>query len=272
MPAVYGLSSFPPALDLISFDTYTGLFPGHVCGRVGRWSGTIALNRDVCMYRTASMRFPAAEQQCVRTPRNAEHGDNDQRQKILIFDCRYALLHTHCLGYTPGTKGSDEPAHVREFYERAVFPKLGPHQRAAVVPGLFGCSNATVTAAGRGYGARQGPGRGGRGGGGAAPPPVPAPPLAQQSAQLLAKLQGYWVWFRNDSRLAGIVPWHFSTRPGRQSDGQYCDMRLGASSFPELLAQLRTIGREINANTSGARAALRSHVPNGKAHARPPRD
>jgi hypothetical protein len=65
-----------------------------------------------------------------------------------------------------------------------IFPKMQPWQRAVLVPGLFACSNLSYY------------------------------PLYLQEAQMVAKLDAYYQWGLNDSRIAGYVPWHFNTRFG----------------------------------------------------------
>lgn len=67
-------------------------------------------------------------------------------------------------GYTPESKGSDEVDQDRAFFNEEVFPRMAAHQRAAVVPGVFACSNLSYIS------------------------------LAESEAHVVAKLQGYWEW------------------------------------------------------------------------------
>ena len=39
--------------------------------------------------------------------------------------------------------GSAEVGYAKAFYEKHVFNKLLPHQRALIVPGTFACTNTT---------------------------------------------------------------------------------------------------------------------------------
>ena len=66
-------------------------------------------------------------------------------------DCRGWVLHpphfakdpAKCFLKTnsPHTNGKDEVTQDRAFFNKEVFPRLGPHQAAAAVPGVFACSN-----------------------------------------------------------------------------------------------------------------------------------
>jgi hypothetical protein len=63
---------------------------------------------------------------------------------------------------------------ARKVYEKKVYPALAPHQSVWQVPGLFADSR-----------------------------------LARNVSEkiLLEKLDGFWEWARNDSRVVGINPW-----------------------------------------------------------------
>lgn len=65
---------------------------------------------------------------------------------------------------------------MSHIYAHAVFPRLYPHQRVFVVPGLFVPSNATVA------------------------------PTAAQDAQLVEKWAGYMQWITIEPRIIGIFP------------------------------------------------------------------
>ena len=107
---------------------------------------------------------------------------------------------------------------VVDYYERGVFPKLKPHQRALFVPGLFGCTT--------GEGAKVS--------------------LAEQAQQLALKLEMYHTYMRNNSGVVGgLNPWHFMNRMGMPNRSD-CDMRLGAMGMPEVVMEaVRKIGRSI---------------------------
>ena len=65
-----------------------------------------------------------------------------------------------------------------------IFPKLLPHQRAMLVPGLVGCS--VNSSYGRSVSKQL------------------------QEQALLQKLEGYYAWAQTDARIAGINSWHFN--------------------------------------------------------------
>ena len=102
---------------------------------------------------------------------------------------------------------------VRGMYDREIFPKLSSKQRVYVVPGLFGDSNRSV---------------------------------AEQDAQLVHKLSQYWQWAQAESRIIGVMPWHYSTR--RQSKynlkGNHYEA-LGVEAFPQVRALLRKISATL---------------------------
>jgi hypothetical protein len=73
-----------------------------------------------------------------------------------------------------------EPKENREFARTHIIPTLHPHQRLMVVPGLYGNDSAT-----------------------------PAE-HALQDERLLAKLDAYWEWIQNDTRMVGLNPYHWT--------------------------------------------------------------
>ena len=117
-------------------------------------------------------------------------------------------------GYLVGSNGTSEVASARKVYEGRLFPKLQPHQRAMVVPGVFACSNLSYY------------------------------PLAAQSVQMVAKLDGYFEWAKAQPRIAGFTPWHFLNRTAPQY-APPCDMSLGAVAMPNVVAKLAEIGQFI---------------------------
>jgi hypothetical protein len=116
-------------------------------------------------------------------------------------------------GYTPGSKGIDEVVAAKKMYD-IIFPKLHAHQQVMLVPGTFACSNLTYF------------------------------PLEQQAQNNVEKLSGYFEWAKADKRIAGMNPWHFNTRAAAQHPPP-CDMLLGASSMPAVVAKLKEIGKYI---------------------------
>ena len=75
-------------------------------------------------------------------------------------------------GYTPNTEGTAEVVAAKAFYEKNVFPRLAPSQRVMLVPGTFACSNVTFM------------------------------PLAESTKNVVAKLNAYLVWAKQDQRIA----------------------------------------------------------------------
>lgn len=117
-------------------------------------------------------------------------------------------------GYLVGSNGTQEVKSAKKVYEGRLFPKLQPHQRVMVVPGVFACSNLSYY------------------------------PLAAQSVQMVAKLDGYFEWAKAEPRIAGFTPWHFLNRTSPQA-GPPCDMSLGAVAMPKVVAKLAEIGQFI---------------------------
>jgi hypothetical protein len=79
-------------------------------------------------------------------------------------------------GYTPGSTGTEEVAVAKTLYS-GIFEKLHAHQKALLVPGCFGCSDLHYF------------------------------PLAAQEAVLVAKLEAYFSWAKQEPRIAGFNPW-----------------------------------------------------------------
>ena len=95
---------------------------------------------------------------------------------------------------------------MKNIYNHQLFPKMLPHQRVFVVPGLFATANASV-------------------------------PIKAQDEQLVLKWKGYLDWIATEPRIIGINPWHFDSWAG--GDG------LGASSFPKTLAAVAAFGKTL---------------------------
>jgi hypothetical protein len=102
--------------------------------------------------------------------------------------------------------GKNESRWHKDFYHRHLFPALHPHQRVAVVPGLFGCAD---------------PGQAG-----GCDPNISTHyqrcpcefdgydlSLAGQSKGLIEKIDGFFEWAAAEPRLVGMIPWHYANRP-----------------------------------------------------------
>ena len=72
-----------------------------------------------------------------------------------------------------------EPVVARAFYERYIYPLLGSHQAVGVVPGTYGNSSEPVSA---------------------------------EDPYLVAKMEGYWNWSKQDPRLQLLNPWHWTSQ------------------------------------------------------------
>ena len=90
--------------------------------------------------------------------------------------------------------GRAEPIRARKIYEQCLYPKLQPHQRVMQVP-YIAANNPLVCAH---YNRSC--------------------PLAPQAEQNVLRLRGYFEWARNDSRVGGMVPWHFENRTSTRVD------------------------------------------------------
>ena len=114
-----------------------------------------------------------------------------------------------------------EPALVRQFYEKSVYPKLAAHQSTWVVPGTFA-------------------------------QPAPYVSLAGSSKVMLEKINGYWSWAQTDTRVVGINPWHWETWGSMQKG----DVSLGAHDFPAVRERLQEIGAIVKKNYLGGYGGL----------------
>ena len=127
--------------------------------------------------------------------------------------------------------GANESLWHRRFYEETVFPALRLHQRVAVVPGLFGCD---VSAGGCATDPKQAQRRclcalSGR-----------DLSRAGQAAGLVAKLEGFFAWAKDEPRIVGINPWHYTNRwPPTKAFPEY---HAGAAAFPTLVAAMVRLG------------------------------
>ena len=95
---------------------------------------------------------------------------------------------------------------MQNIYAQLLWPRLLPHQRAFVVPGLYSTANASV-------------------------------PIAWQDGQLLVKWKGYLEWIAAEPRIIGVNPWHYDTWAG--NDG------LGTREFPRTLQAVAAFGQTL---------------------------
>eukprot|EP01052_Picozoa_sp_SAG31_P047729 SAG31_NODE_9683_length_1242_cov_0.966754_1_plen_382_part_01 len=133
--------------------------------------------------------------------------------------------------------GAAEVAEVSAFFTEEIFPRMHATQRAMAVPGFFGCTNCVGMGHGGGCGS-----------------------LAQQEARMLDKLSAYRQYLTSEPRMAGLAPWHMDNRNRVGCDVAVkpnchdCDMKLGAASFPRLLAAWQEFGASIvHAQTRSSR-------------------
>ena len=105
----------------------------------------------------------------------------------------------------------------RAFYEQVIYPKMKPHQKVLLVPGIFAsdpkhCALGNVSC-----------------------------PLDSQAKQIVIKLDGMFQWAKTDMRVAGFNGWHYRDRSA-QLHGWW-DQRLGAISMPSVVKKLTEIGQ-----------------------------
>merc|ERR1712194_882733 len=116
------------------------------------------------------------------------------------------------------TDGAREVMSNKVFLHRHMYPRLHPHQQALLVPGVFAsdplhCIASNVSC-----------------------------PLDDQAKQIVIKLQLFFDWAKNDTKIVGFNPWHFANRSHPQLSGGW-DQRLGAISMPTVVAKLQEIGK-----------------------------
>ena len=88
---------------------------------------------------------------------------------------------------------------------------LSPHQRAILVPGLFGNDTAPESAAARDL----------------------------QDRRMTAKFSGYWAWAQTDKRVFGLNPYHWGKEAHLSEYGQ------GAGYYPNLVKRMKEVGAII---------------------------
>eukprot|EP01052_Picozoa_sp_SAG31_P007976 SAG31_NODE_392_length_16294_cov_17.221241_5_plen_321_part_00 len=115
----------------------------------------------------------------------------------------------------PKCDPSQEAGMMRGIYESGLLPKMQPHQMLFVVPGMFNAGNTSGHS------------------------------LAEQQHAMVEKLRGYVAWANQEPRIIGIFPWHLEDFACPVGAGD-C---LGATHFPEAMAVVREIGRNISLQT-----------------------
>eukprot|EP01043_Picozoa_sp_COSAG02_P009955 COSAG02_NODE_343_length_24147_cov_30.662051_18_plen_159_part_00 len=120
-----------------------------------------------------------------------------------------------CDGCTYSLADSAEASVVREFFATNLWPRMAPHQKGMVVPGIFADVNISRSGS-----------------------------LASQDERALSKLRGYSNWIKNEPRLVGINAWRWNDENTsiHPMQAKYVD---GAYSLPQtaqLLTQL-AVGR-----------------------------
>ena len=117
------------------------------------------------------------------------------------------------------SEGAREVAVVREMHQRYFFPVLQPHQKLVLVPGMFG----PIAARGD------------------------ASAMAAADESNVEKLQAYWKYAQEDSRIGGMVEWHWNDL---ETAFQPSTMTLGLQSFPRTLKLCAQIVQEVNENVA----------------------
>ena len=147
---------------------------------------------------------------------------------IISFDS-YELANESALAPTPWWL--QEPKENQAFTEKVIVPKLHPHQKLMVVPGFYG--NDTATAAEH----------------------------AVQDGRLLAKLEAYWAWVKDDENMIGLNPYHWVCLVFRQRH------HVCFAASHELTLHVLTLPRYLL--ISVARAGQLERVPQaaGQVHA-----
>lgn len=120
--------------------------------------------------------------------------------------------------------GTAEVVANRARYRNQIYPKLHPHQRAVVTPGVYAMNCTGVPPSG-----------------------------CNQSAQeelVAAKLEAYFRWAKEDPLIYGMNPWHFNYGAGGPG------FTYGAIDLPKALAALRKIGKFIMGTGASHREPL----------------
>jgi len=105
-------------------------------------------------------------------------------------------------------EGAEEVSRVRACYEKNIFPNLSNGTQVFVVPGLFGNPTKNHTA---------------------------------QEDALVAKLEAYGAWIASEPRIAGLNPWHYSSRQNAGYPHDKYPYGMGAVDFPRVIEALRAL-------------------------------
>ena len=168
---------------------------------------------------------------------------------------------------------------TRAFYERFLVPHLAPHQKLFLIPGLFGvkwnCSDPAYVSrlftlirphalssqvqllfTHRTALSQDCPKRFNESGQQqrwpytANPAPHVSPSVQEQEVGLIAKLDGYADWMRTDSRVMGLMNWHWDTYhfccPKAPSSDLYF---WGVTSMPSVQARLVELSKDFGLKT-----------------------
>ena len=120
----------------------------------------------------------------------------------------YAARASHS---NPSSDPRKELEEVQKMVADHMRPRLHPHQRLMLVPGLFGDRNTT----------RSGT-------------------MEEQEEYLLAKLNATVAYAESQPDIVGVIPWHWLSPP--KSYGIYSTIfGLGIESFPKLIARLNEL-------------------------------
>lgn len=106
-----------------------------------------------------------------------------------------------------------EPSRVEAAYRHMVYPKLSPHQRVMLVPGLF--ADLNVSRAG---------------------------PIEAQDYATASMLASFFEWSQRDPRVVGLNAWPWHDNLPRQGKAPHYMWTLGARSMPQTLVELQRIG------------------------------
>lgn len=110
-------------------------------------------------------------------------------------------------------RGASEVATVQQFYKEHMAPKMRPHQRLVLVPGLFGDSNLSTAGS-----------------------------VEQQEVALAAKLDAYWVWAQQQPQtIAGLNLWHWKSIKATGTAKVDTEYAIGAEGLPKVVERLQEI-------------------------------
>ena len=111
---------------------------------------------------------------------------------------------------------AEESRRTREIYEKLLYPKMRPHQRLLIVPGLFADAELANNRSGS---------------------------LTEQDDFMVAKLKAYRQWMREDEKIAGLWGWHWGAEPIKQT--LHAGYTIGTSRLPKTILYLEDMAKEI---------------------------